>query len=406
VFAPGERRVRRAYVVTAGVAVAVVAALCAVSLGEHLRPYQSSARFSSLVWPVALSVLVIVFGAALVLAGGRAVRLGGGRHRTHSPRATSPSVPTDGGEAAAGGSPPARSWRFGAFAVLLCAEAAFLLAAGIGINSYSKTFFPTNTPIRRLQSIVGSSLVGLSDGNSGYPGQVQMFVPVGIYPNANIGYGIDQFTGHDPALPKAYFTSWLFPVQYLAGGTAFFFPDIDSAAIARHYGISYILAGPLVATHPPGTTLVAKIAGERLYRVPGAARFAFLGGAGGRSGPGSGPGGAASGRPDRVLAVKNEGNGSLTLTIDAPRPATLVVRETSVPGWHASALGRSLALRPYQGVMQQVQVPAGHYVLHLWYWPERLTIGFGVALAGLLALVGYGLWPLGRRLGTRAQRRA
>ena len=279
---------------------------------------------------------MIAFGVALAVVGVRA------HAGAHSPRTRrQPAARPSPASPAAG-----HAWRFGAFTVLLVAGAAFLLAAGVGINSYSRTFFPTDAAIHRLQAIVGTSLVGLSDGNDGgsfvtagrqgqindfYRGQVQAFVPVGLYPNTNIGYGLHQFTGHDPTLPKEYFTSWLVPVQYPAGGgEAFFFPDIDRASVARHYGISFILAGPHVTTAPPGTRLVATIAGERLYRVPGAAQFAFV--------PSTQTAAAARAvAADRVLDAKDNGDGSYSLSIDAPRPATLVMRVTDVPGWHVTA---------------------------------------------------------------------
>jgi len=65
---------------------------------------------------------------------------------------------------------------------------------------------------------------------------------VGIYPEANIPYGIAQFNGHDPLLPQSYFVTFRGPVKGVAGA-AILLPLIDSAQVARQYGVQWILAG-------------------------------------------------------------------------------------------------------------------------------------------------------------------
>jgi hypothetical protein len=219
--------------------------------------------------------------------------------------------------------------------VLFGAESAFLLFSGVGINTYSKSFFPVTPAIARLKAVVGSGLVGLDTGT---PTQSQTIEPVGFYPNANLGYGIAEYAGHDPVIPQVYFTS--------RGGMSYVEPDIGSAALAREYGIAWILQEPGTSLPaPPGTRYAGSFAGERLYAVPGATRFSLIT-----------RGGSGASRP--VSSIRHPVASSWTLRIDASAPSQLVMRVTDLPGWHASIDGRALALSRYRGLMLEAAVPA------------------------------------------------
>lgn len=270
---------------------------------------------------------------------------------------------------------PRLSWS--AAGALWAASGAFLLFAGVGINSYSHTFYPVTPAIAQLQKIVGHSLVGLDTGARPRP-SVQTFTPVGFYPNVNLGYGVSEFAGHDPVLPQEYFDALGGGVQ---GGPGFFEPDIDSVALARKYGTPYVLAAPGA---PPlrGAVPVKKIAGEALYWVAGAARFTVA-----DSEPvsisftGTEPGG-------RVESVSQPSASEYDVVTRSPTPTVLTARITAVPGWHATVNGRPTALTK-SGVMWTLRVPAGTARVRIWYWPDRLSEGLAGAGAGCVA---FALW--------------
>jgi hypothetical protein len=270
-----------------------------------------------------------------------------------------------------------------AVAVLFGAETAFLLFSGVGINTYSESFFPVTPAIAQLKAVVGSGLIGIDTGTPSEPHQI---AHAGIYPDANLGYGIAEYGDLDPVIPQAYFTS--------PHGVSHYEPDIDSASLAREYGIEWILQPPLVhLAPPPGTHYVGSFAGERLYAVPNSTRFSVIADRG-------------SGASEPASSIRHPVTSSWTFTIHASTPSRLVMRVTNLPGWHASIDGRTLALSPYKDLMLQAAVPVGRHVIHLWYLPGRLVIGTWLALATLGALLAWAIWPRVRRKPRPALARA
>ncbi|MGH9296803.1 MAG: hypothetical protein ACRDZP_02360, partial [Acidimicrobiales bacterium] len=269
-----------------------------------------------------------------------------------------------------------------ACAGLFAANCGFLLFAGVGINSYSHAFYPVSPAMAALARDVGSAVVGLDDGNAS---EVQDFVPVGVYPEVNLGYSFIEFAGHDPVLPQSYFEVLGNPQA--KGGPGFFEPDIASAATARHFGIGYILARAGLPA-PRGARFVADVAGEGLYKVPGAARASLVGQSGGRN---------------PIAPLSHPSPSEYDFTLDGSGGALVVLHVTDVPGWHATLDGRAVALDRYGGVMMSFRLPsklgAGPHSVRLWYWPARLTYGLAAALAAVLGLVAYGLfcWMSARR---------
>lgn len=271
------------------------------------------------------------------------------------------------------------SLRAGASAALWGANAAFLLFAGVGVNGYSQTYFPSTPAIAALRHHVGSSLVGLDDN---LPSGVQLFVPVGFYPEANAPYGIAQFTGHDPVLPQGYFQA--FAPAEAEGGPGFFEPDITTVAEARRYGIAYVLAAP-GARPIAGARQVADIAGERLYAIPGAARVSLE---------------PASGASGRIVRVSRPSGTEWDVVTTATGRSRLVVRVTAVPGWHATIDGRPVALDRTDHVMWSLAVPPGRHRIRVWYLPGRIFGGLAMAGAGVLLLAATcgGGWRWRRRM--------
>jgi hypothetical protein len=342
--ARGERRMLTAYWGLTAIVAVFVELLWRGAVENDLPTLEHQLRLDSLWWPIGLV-------AACVLAGMLFLPVRRLAHRRS-----------------------ARAAVMGAVALLFGAEAAFLVFSGVGINSYSKSFFLVTPATARLEAVVGSGLVGIDTGT---PWQSRKIAHAGIYPEANLGYGLAEFAGYDPLIPQAYFI--------LQSGAPYVEPDIDSAVLARKYGIQWILQPTRLDVPPPSDTrYVGSFAGERLYAVPGAARFSLVAKVGsGASGP--------------VSSVKHPVTSSWTFTIDASTPSRLVMRVTDFPGWHATIDGRALPLSLYEGVMLEAPVPAGRFVVHLWYMPKRLVIATWLALAVVAAFLAWAAWPLVRR---------
>jgi hypothetical protein len=301
----------------------------------------TAVRDRSLIWPVlSLVGCYLLVGAGIVIGRAR-----DGRARAEDEKARR--------------SRHAAAWATVLFALPLWAgNAGFLLFSGVGINAYSHTYYGTTSAITHLRAEVGSALVGLDTGHPD-PADAQQFTPVGFYPEVNVGYRVALFAGHDPLIPEEWFKAFHIEV----GGPGFFEPDIDSLALARRYGISYVLSLPAVRPIP-GALLVASYGGELLYKIPGAKRFSV----GGNS---------------RILSTRHRSPGEYDLSVVAGHGGTeLTARITDVPGWRASIDGRAVALHRSGGVLLGLRVPAGHHRIVLRYWPDGLTEGIWAAIAG------------------------
>lgn len=340
------RRTRRSFFVASACAAGVVCFLIYSSYSAHLIAKASHQRLDALIWPTCLVVSLV----ALCFLIGFGKKTNSASFR----RAISSVV----------------------LAGLFLGQASFLFFAGVGIPTYSHAFFPATSAELRLEALVGTKLLGLDGGNES---NVRSFAHIGFYPNVNIGYGIRLFAIHDPLIPSAYYTSW--PIEAARGtrGVGLFVPDVNSAVLARGYGISYLIATPPTPP-PPGTKRLATLGGEVLYSVPGASQFSFLGKDTGR-----------------VLSVVDHGNGSYSLDVDATRPATLVLRLTALPGWNVTSDGASLHLSTYDGVMESVVVDKGRHSIEVRYFPARLWSGIDAAILGTALLVFLPVFHRARR---------
>ena len=346
--ARGERRMLITYWALSAAVAVFVGFLWHEALANSLPAAEHRLRLDSLWWPVGLVAACVLAGLLFVLVR----KLAHGRL--------------------------ARAVLAAAVAVLFGAETAFLLFSGVGINSYSGSFFPVTAPMARLKAVVGSGLIGFDTGD---PSQSRKMAHAGIFPEANLGYALAEFAAYDPLVSQTYFM--------VQSGAPYVEPDIDSAALARRYGIEWILlpTRPHVAP-PPGTRYVASFAGERLYSVPNSSRFSLVSD---NSSKASGP----------VSLVSHRVSSSWSFTIDASAPSRLIIRVTDSPGWNATIDGRTLPLSDYEGLMLQAAVPAGRHVVHLWYMPGRLVVAAWLALAVLALLVAWAALPLVRRRSRR-----
>jgi Bacterial membrane protein YfhO len=341
------------------------AAVAATSKTAPSVAMLESLRRSSLIWPTASIALVLVL-----------VALAWALRRSPDRRA--------------------RTMARGAGLALLGAQSAFLLFAGVGISSYFHQAFPVTPAVTALQRIVGTNLVGFDSGNTscvpsetraGFCG-VRLWVGNGFYPEMNIGYGVDELGLHDPLIPQAYFDAWPVPnaMQITPANLNLFVPNVDTVALARRYGVSYVLALPGQPV-PAGMRRVAMLAGETLYSVPGSGRFAFASSSTASSSP-------------RVLSSSHPGDARYVVKVATPRAAKLLVRITDVTGWHATANGKAVAIKRSAGDLMSVEVPAGTHTVVLHYWPKRFTEGIVLAVIALLALaVWAGVLAVFRRRG-------
>jgi hypothetical protein len=330
-------------------------------------------RRASLLWPSAC--LALVLSAAVLLSVAARVR-GRARHRHRAPAKGPGTV----------------------VALALCgAQSGFLVFAGVGINSYAPRSFPATKATATLARVVGGSLVGIDDGAgtcrppSLVPPHcgVRAWRGVGFYPEMNLGYGIAELAIHDPTIPQAVFDGW--PIAGSGrnlSGTNLFAPDIDSLALARRYGTAYVLVGPHLEV-PAGMRTVAVLRNDgatlRLAKVPGVGRFSARG-------------------PDAlVIASSHPGDARYDVFVRAPLGGELLARITDVPGWQASANGRSLVVRRAPGDLLSIQLPPHARRVVLTYAPSRLLLG---ELGALGSLVSLGTWAGLDALGRRRPRRA
>jgi hypothetical protein len=304
-----------------------------------------SIESQALIWPTALTAACVIT-AGLVLKAGRV-------HGAHLGRTLCATATT----------------------VLFVGNGMFLVFAGVGLNTWTKGFYPETAAMRTLQAKVGTGLVAVDDGRR----NVQALSPVGFYPELNMAYRIDEFAGHDPLLPQSYY-------EVLApgegnGGIGLLIPSVGTVAEAQEFGISWLLLyrGRPV---PRGATYVATLAGERLFHVSGSSQFSVQPPSGGE-----------------VSSINQPYAGSYSVRVDDAVSVTLVARVTAVPGWHATIDGRPVRLHTYDDVMQSLVVPAGNHDVQLWYDPPQLMYGIWLAAAAAagLSLFGWRSSRLARR---------
>jgi hypothetical protein len=261
----------------------------------------------------------------------------------------------------------------------LCAQASFSLFAGVGINSFAHVAYPVTPAVTTLQRIVGANLLGLDSGNvdcvglspkkSGHCG-IGVWERNGLYPETNLAYGIAEYAMHDPIIPTSYFAAWPVPDAAQTNLTAYMFaPDVDSVALARLYGIRYVLALP-GEPPPSGMRLVAHISGQALYLVPDSGRFSFLDSAATKA---------------LVIASSHPSDDRYVVSVKTPDAAVLTARITAFPGWHATANGRSVPIGRSTGDLLSVKVPSGTTEITLYYRPQALDEG---VILGVIALAG------------------
>jgi hypothetical protein len=272
---------------------------------------------------------------------------------------------------------------------LMAVEAIFLLTATPNLWSSSNSFFSTTPAELQLQRAVDNERVGDEACTSltGLPSDI------GILPDANGVYGVSELSVYDPVLPQEYFNSWSrltgAPVAHTALGM--FCPSLTSAALARHYGVSYVLA-PVGATPPRGMRQVEYIPGVVPYRVPN-----------GRVTTGEllyrVPGGGVATLETRTQPIDSAA--ATRVPIEYPTPAqmrihtvsksasTLYVHVTDFPGWHVTIDGQPAPFMKWDGLMIRILLPRGSHVVELTYLPSTFTLGLLLSTATVVSLLSW-----------------
>jgi hypothetical protein len=286
-----------------------------------------------------------------------------------------------------------RMLTYGFAGLLLTTQTVLLIVADSVVPSSSSAMYKPTPAVTSLQRDVGSSLLGLGQSKGGFGG-----LGLGLAPNTNLPFGIDEFAEYDPITPSTFFTR-LTAINGTSNGLQSeydFIPAIDTATVARRYGISYVLE-PRGAAGPTGSVFDARVGDEDLYRIPGAGEATLVP----ESSPAAWPSTDAKGT---VLPVDWLGPAQLRVTTRTTSPQVLRLRVASLPGWHATIDGKPLALTPYLSMMLQARIPPGNHVIELHYWPNRFTQGIVIA-AVTVAGFGVAIVVVRRRdRGVRAER--
>ena len=318
---PERRRAARWALGAFGV-IAVMLGLVWLFGRGNLPAYAAHVRAQSFVWPaVSTAVGLVVFGAAIFVY-----------RRSKSDRWSRRQL---------------RVFMFGMAGSLLVCQTAFLVVDDSSIPSSSPTEYKRDTGVTALETSRWL-LVG-RPGQAGTRARIESRAD----PEHNAAFGVDEFAEYDPIAPLTYFTTW-YKIEPLKPGGAYvydFIPGINSATVARRYGIPYVLE----AHGDPGPTggIFVDAGGQRgPLPDPGAAEATLV------------PAQSATGwpttdAPGKAVPLPWPGPSEVRVMTNASSAKVLRLRIASFPGWQATIDGRPLALTPYLSMMLQARIPPG-----------------------------------------------
>ena len=276
--------------------------------------------------------------------------------------------------------------RAGAVSLVVGAEVLFLFTATPSLWSSSPTGFPTTAAASAYEATVGAERVGFAACPS-----LNTQASLGVLAEANSAYGVAEFAAYDPVVPKTWFQAYGAAIgQPDALAVNNFCGSVDSVAVARQFGIGFVLVPPTM-TAPAGMLEAARISGVGVYRVPGSGIVT--------EGPADAPVGAAG----RVIAYSAPDPASLHLVATGAAGAALRFHITNLPGWHATVDDRAVPVRTFDATMMQIDLGPGRHKVTLTYDPSTWTLGLWVCLAAAALLTaGLAAGPLQRRFGRYA----
>lgn len=275
--------------------------------------------------------------------------------------------------------------------LLLVVEAGSLVFSGVMINTFSRTNYPVTNAVVTLQRVTHGALIGQDGTNVSCP--LVFTVPCGVrqptgidfYPNINVGYGIAELGMHDPIIPKATFASWPVPnAGQLLHTTNLFNPSVNSVALARDYGVSYVLMAANMAP-AKGMIFVTKIENNNvslaLYFVPESAKVTATKGV-------------------TVAEIANPSDRSVDVSLVGTASTTVTAHITDSPGWRARIGDQRLVISRGPTNDLLISIPAkdlanGRATLVLSYMPRDLLVG--LMLAGVSLLAFFASLFLGRK---------
>jgi len=277
----------------------------------------------------------------------------------------------------------------GATLGLIIVQTGFLVGSGAILWSSTPTPIPVDPAVQALRQAVGADLVGVESCPT-----VDNFSSEGILPEMNVAYGIHQFTLYDSMIPAKYYSSWrrVSGINDPVAEIGLFCPAVSTTAIARTFGVSFVLAAR-GSPGPPGATMVRDVGDETLYSIPDSSRATVVPATKKATAPGL--------DPERPVAMASTGPSSYSVALDTGTRVDVHLRITDEPGWSASLDGRPVQLRQWNGVMLQAEVPPGRHTLVLRYWPRTFTYGIALAAASILFFtlaIGAQMWLARRKI--------
>lgn len=263
---------------------------------------------------------------------------------------------------------PRPRWRGVALAGIMMVEPLALFVVPELANS-SRTAVDT-APVRYLQSHLGTG---------------RFFTLGPLAPDYGSYWRVAELDTNDLPLPKAFVTYMttrldtnVIPVLFtghqersasLPGPPAQFLIHLHWYQEA---GVAYLLSlhGRALPPLPPGVSLPVVFDDGRvtIRAVPGAAPlFSGLG-------------------PAPACTVSTAGQ--TAATVDCTSAGPLVYREQYMPGWTATVDGRAVPVSAYEGVFQEVLLPAGRHRVSWSFLPPHERLAEAAFVLGVLLLVG------------------
>ena len=212
-----------------------------------------------------------------------------------------------------------------------------------------------------------------------------------LAPNYGSYFGVASLNANDLPIPSAFgryvharLDQVVDPTVFVGnygGGRSFFAPsparelELNLPGY-RAAGVKYVLtpAGQALPQHSGTFTLVFRSPSTWIYELAGSEPYFTA--------------------PTAGCAISAHGRTSARVSCTAP--ATLVRRETDLPGWTATVDGRVVPIRSTDGLLQTIRVPAGAHTVSFGYAPPYIVWG----LVGLL--LGCGWLVLGRKILSRS----
>jgi hypothetical protein len=92
-----------------------------------------------------------------------------------------------------------------------------------------------------------------------------------------------------------------------------------------------------------------------------------------------------NGRGNGRIEVGYYGPNRIVVYVETSAPALLVLSDTFYPGWRAAVDGNSVPIYQTNVAFRGILVPAGTHWVEMWFWPQRLWVGMGLASVAVVA---------------------